>query len=762
MATQAEIEAVLREAGIEPPQPGATVQAQQPARPQPAQPQAAQPTQAAPRQRSRTDIGPFGLGTIPPEAKQRVEPESQPRPFPSRAEITADLYEGAPLADRLAAAFKFDPQGMENYLKEQYGASNVFRGTIDDELYFLPPDQLAIPEKDRTFVRFNPVGFDVGDIVEFVPAGVAALGGVGAAYLSGGQSIPITLGALGLGGAAGEGAVQAVGAALPGDEPTATPGARAARIGASGVLEAGGGVVGEVVQRAVPTMLRQGNDLAKRGVQRAVRSGINPERIAAREQLGRRVGQEFTEGQLSGSNAALITERMLRQFVGTADMAAKVDTRQLAALGNNAAEQVARLSTEGGEGGAEAAIRSFEQYIESLVDARSKTAGPLFDKARSIVGNERVIPLNRTQEVIDELIEDYSGDVTSSQSEKIAEFLTRKKRQFDPNGASISSMQNNLREWGKAAAKGRDVIKEVKDPALERRISKKIFGALQDDLENASNLILRRGETGRFESAAQVREAAEALQNARTVFRELSEPINNISENPLGEFIGKDPERLVGQFLNSGRDLTKVRSMMKFLDETAPRQADELRGSVVHEMIRKARRGSEDNPISPAKLVSIANGNERRLNVLFGGNDKARSSYKDMIESARILADQGRLQGAQTLPLQQVQKLISLVGAPAIAGSAFLGADLSEAGEETALVLGALMGSRWLARSMFHPPAAKAYSKIFTAARKPRLSPGAKKAVRQAIVDIVNYNERLETTDRDPRERPQTVEVRGP
>lgn len=755
MATQEEIEAVLREAGVSPGQaPVQAAQAAPSAAVQPAQPATAETG------RSTTDLGPLGLGTIPEEARQPKKFRFS-HPFPSREEITADVYEGAPLADRFATAFKFDPQGMENYLKETYGQKSVFRGT-DDELYFLPPDQLALPARDRTFVKFNPIGLDVGDIVEFVPAAIGAAGGIAAAYLSGGSSIPVTLAALGAGGALSEAGVQAVGAALPGEEPTATPGARLGRIGTSALLEAGGGAIGEVVQRAGPALLRQGSDAARRGIQRAARAGVNPERIAAREQLGRRVGQEFTEGQLSGTNTALLFERFFRQFIGTTDIAARVDTRQLAALGNDAARQINRLSTEGGEGGAEAAIRSFEQYVDSLVDARSEAATPLFNKARGAFGNKRGIQLNRTSDTIDEMIEDYTGDITTSGAEKIVEFLKRKKANLDPDGASISSMQNNLREWGRAAAKGKDVIQDVKNPPLERRIAAKIFGALQEDLENAANLLVRRGPGGKFESAEKVREAAKALQDARSVFRELSEPINRIAENPLGEFLGKDPEKLVGQFLNSGRDLGKVKSIMKFLDETAPSQADELRGSVVHEMIRKARRGSDENPVSPARLVSIANDNERRLSVLFGGNEKAKSAYKDMIDSARILENQGRLQGSQTWPLQAIDKVVRLVGAPAIAGSAFLGADLSESGEEAAVVGLGIMTSRFLAKALFHPPAARAYSRIFTAARQPRLSSGAKKAVRQAVVDLVNYKERLETTERDPRQKRQTVEVRGP
>lgn len=665
--------------------------------------------------------------------------------------VSVDLEAGAPLTDRLAAAFKFDPQGVENYLKEEYGSPNVFR---DDkgELFFLPPDQLALPQRYRTFVKFNPKGVDVGDVLEFVPAAIGAAGGALAAFMSGGASVPITLAALGAGGAAGEAAVQGVGAMLPGEEPTGTAGERLGRIATSAALEAGGGIVGDLATAAAKPVGRAIREESRRAVQRMVRTGTRPQDVADVQALGRRTGIEFSEGQISGSRAALLLERFMRQNWFSAGIVKEADAAAVDRLGAFAERQIGQLTQQPFETGVRNAVQAHEAHVQALADKRAELVRPLFAKARAAFGNERVVPLDNAIARMQRLADDWEADAGSESARESVKFIAETIEGIPGGRTSIKSLQNMLQDWGRSAADPRRLTEKVLDHSMKKRMATEFFRGLQEDLAasiDSLGTVAREGVTGQFRSQAKVADALTSLRDARAIYREMSQAIADVVDNPIAEF-AENPERLANMFLGSASDATNARKVMGFLDETAPDQANELRGTVLQQIIRRASRGNVDEPLSPALLRSIADKAKPQLDALFAGNTEARSAFNDMITASRKLADQGSLQGAQTEFMKIIENSLRAVGLTAVVSPAIGGGGISESGEELA-GLGALaLSTRWLARSMMHPPAARAYARVFTAAARPRLSKGARRAVQQAVVDLVGFNQRMDATERRP------------
>lgn len=705
---------------------------------------------APPTPASESTSAPVG-GELQPQASPQAAPTPE---FAQRSQrikalasgedpriVDADQESGAPKLDRLAAAFKFDKEGVTNYLKEKYGAENVLTSK-DGEIYFRPPAQDGVAPDQQKLVRFNPKGVDIGDIVEYVPATAAGILGAGAAAGASmaGLGAAATVGVLGATGVAADAAIQGVGKMLPGKE-AATDDQRALRAGVSGAFEAAAPGVGKALTTAgrfAKNLVTQGPTEAFKGAANAARSVLARgagESVEAAQKLEKEIpGMQFTLGQQTQKRSQLATEGYLRQNIASSGIGQKADAARLDALAAKADSEIAKLGSGNKEDAGNAAINARMDLLKSMHESMKKTAAQEFGEVRTLAGKGRIVPTNKIVDEIDAMKDTYEGltEVTNK-LDQIKKQLVGISGGKDGDGKiSVNAFQNKLSSWSYRSFDPRALDEKILNRDISKEIATRIFRAHVDTLDELAS------------GTGVPAEVAAKLTTARDSYKKMATALGNVRDNPLGDYT--TPEKLVDDFLSPGKDSAKLRSVIGFLDKESPAKANEFRSGVLRNAIDRSMgpssAGAIDSVISPAKLSSFINKNQANLDILLEGNPEAKRAMGALRDASARLANTGGTGGSQTQFMAEVAKYIN----PGLAMGAI--ADLSSAAPELGTLAASIFTSRVLSMAMNNPVIMRNYATVMRAAAngaKPTSTQG--RAARQALVDIGTWQQRLDSQD---------------
>lgn len=231
------------------------------------------------------------------------------------------------------------------------------------------------------------------------------------------------------------------------------------------------------------------------------------------------VFREFMlRGQGSDSPLAAVVIQKLRTNPQYAELFAKLDegARQAALKG---VAPVSKIKDE--EQAAVSIAQRIQNEMDGLREQRSVAANNLFETAKAYGADRPIVGTKTTVDAIDSLISDYQKKITPN-ADRAVQFLNQlKSRLTDADGnpikATIEGTQSVLAEFGKKAAQGDSLVKDLAI-SDERRISSAIFGSLKTDLQQARLAAVTpedKAATGLLLSAReQVRKASDAYLDA--------------------------------------------------------------------------------------------------------------------------------------------------------------------------------------------------------------------------------------------------------
>jgi hypothetical protein len=673
------------------------------------------PIQDAPIQEQATGEDDWFMG--PPEQIIKEAPPVDER--------TIAVIQGAPWLERLKASILFDDQSVENWLRDKYSDDSVFRD-VDDALYFLPPDEKVKPEDERTWVRFNPDGLDYGDFVTFVPGIVAgALAATGAGLVAGaGAGVLGTMAGAGAGGVAGEALLQGAGAMMA-DESHVPVSERAVRMGLAGSLEAATAGAGSLISRGVKEGVRVARRGAMEASERIALSGADPAEVAARRGVMARTDMPFSVGQETSGTIPLLVERVMRQNAVTSDIVKPADMANIEGMYRQASDLVQSLWEEGGEKGAFAAVDAHKGVLSTMRRVRARTFAEYMKQAKELVGDRRVVSTKHLKDTLRNLIKEESSHASTSEGDAIIDMATSQLERIGNGAATITELQNALKRFRVIADDGRGLSAQMQSPSEQKRIARRILDALHMDLD----------ETVASGSKAEGG-AAERLRQARQSYRDFSEIIGRVLDNPLSAYQA-DPEKVLSLLTKRTKDNRKLSAIMSFLDDASPDAANQLRARAIEEMLYKSANVTADEIVSPDKLATAAIKSRAQIDALLSGNPEAKKRFNDLVKTAQILKDRGPIFGSQTFTGNFINWLTTAGSAGALGGAAFLaGGDPAEMTNEIGVALLAALSARGIARSLFRSQDASNMRKLFNALRAKSPGPGPRAAARQALLDL--------------------------
>lgn len=263
----------------------------------------------------------------------------------------------------------------------------------------------------------------------------------------------------------------------------------------------------------------------------------------------------------------------------------------------------------------------------------------------------------------------------------------------------------------------------------------------------------------RLNASSKAKEAAALLDKARQRFRVLSEEINEVLENPLTRY-GENPEALIREVFRGSPGTTdgrRVRKIMEFLDEVSPEAASRFRAQAVEHILERSANitssNLDDAVVSADKLVTAAVRNRRTLNALFEGDKRAHDLLRDFVKTAQVMKDRGPIYGSQTFSGNLIMGLTGVTAAASsVAGNVSFD-DMSTSGEgfatDAAKLAAAVFGTRAVARSLFRQQHNSAMRKLLRMMRIKMPGPGARKAMRQAALDVLRPEATRATADQN-------------
>lgn len=464
---------------------------------------------------------------LPPAGQELSAPTGNPEEG-----YSINPHRQAGFLERLLAGFSATGEQAANVSGNIHGADNVVV-TGDGRTFIKDPETRQFyPQKD-------PKAFDVagmiGSAAPYVAASLAAPevtlpGAAGSAGIRIGQAALNSAIQGGLGGAARiAGGAIASGGTLP------SPGE------AAGVVERdalAGGAMGGALHAGVEAIdaLRPHNIIARyltnryaEGANRAAARGEPP--LAEQAAVVGPAG--LTPGQETGSKGLLTVEGMLRRNPATADILERMDRGQLQAGKDTLFAFLDKLhqgATDPVSVGVDAK-NAFDKYLTGITDARRIQAKTDFGFIDTLVGRAPVIAPSNTLAAIEEEMRRAQTPGSGSAAAAIGRDLGKMHDDLAGGRLSGQQFQNLLSQYGDAAAGKGSVFQNI-DSASNRRISGRLFGALQQDLDTAAQNPNIPGDVAR------------ALTKARDNYRANTAPLDELRQSAVGHLLGDSQRSL--------------------------------------------------------------------------------------------------------------------------------------------------------------------------------------------------------------------------
>ncbi|WP_313642323.1 hypothetical protein [Stenotrophomonas sp.] len=587
----------------------------------------------------------------------------------------------------------------------------------------------------------------VGDLVGAF-AGAAPMGGVGVAAR--GVSAARAIGQSALAGAF-QGSLQPV---VSNEERL-----KNSTLGAAfgGGLSAAGRGVMRVAEEVLPS-----NTLARVMNYFGDRANKTPY-AAESEALAQRTGIDFTPGMVSGGKAQTAMENMARQSVFSADTAFQADERianQAIQNVRNVMDRISRddLSPQGiGEGIQNTVRRAVEQIAES----REQTAARQFGAIRDMVGDSPVVDYATTKKVLQDILGEY-GDVIGAESGKIRAQAQAMLDEIMQKGAGVSldAARRSRGAYGAAARGSANVFQDI-NPAVDRRLAARMYGAISDDMDAAAGRIDEAAGFGRqipVPEGVQVTRPSEMLKQANDDYRRHSQLLEAVKNSPLKRLLGDEynvedfmtvntlPPETVIQRMGSMKP-SELNMVRDFMEKNAPDTWQQYKRMLVDDALSAAESaptssGANHVPFNASGFMRALGGDKPgkvdQLRAIFNPGEMA--EVMDAMQAARRLGDKFGANFSGTGPYAEVVQ----------ASTGFVDAIKNASLRGIAGAASPVIGLRGVARMMLNSDGRRGLIELA------KLPPGSKRAN-----DLAAYLASVAAVRADSGDEPLEIEVTG-
>lgn len=593
-----------------------------------------------------------------PAPRYASAPEVMAGPDGGLAPLNMDREAG--MGTRAMLGLKLGSEGKARYLESQYGVGNVV--TAPDGRFFV---------KDKgQFIPVDSDALNTSDVADLSGAAVAAAPAIAAAPFTGGMSLPMALGAEAGLGLVGSVAQQAMGVLTPGGDPMSLSdrGVQAAIDAGAAGLGAGGA---RALSRAysgprnaiVKQMGKLDTPMAREG--KAVESFL---------------GVPLSPGQISQRRSLLTLEGALRRSPTKAgDIMADMDTRQLTAARERWDDLLSRINASPQQadlygGQVQQAFDATVNRALKVLDSSGRRDFAILDQA---AGRTPMFGMNNAIAAVDDLIARYdvpgaATDSTKSTVRQLREVRDALSNGQTPTPKSAAEMQRLLSSWGGAATGSQKLFPDLGERE-QRGIAKRVFGALQDDLNAA---------------AATDPAVAGALKTARDNYRANMQAVDELKKSAIGQYLGfRDtaalaPEQIADRV--AGMKPTQLRQTFNLLGQADP----ELAGATKRYMLERAMTAAEPSEekiaqavgagttpeaYSPAKLMSSL----AKSPVMEVLSPEEKFAVQMLNSSFARLANRGGTEGSPTAPLMWAMDIGKNLMTAGLAGDVVGGAKLA-------------------------------------------------------------------------------------
>lgn len=439
-----------------------------------------------------------------------------------------------------------------------------------------------------------------------------------------------------------------------------------------------------VVKPVVRGVLDSDNSMFGGGLKTA----LNSPEAKEGERLGKKMGVNFSAGELTGNKTARNIEDALANSAKWSSKFTEANNTKTDAIVGKFKETLDKISSNSASqtGLGEKIASAYKQTINSLADTRRAQAKVDFERAETATGGNPVIaPDNFIKALSDYVKEGKSLLATpaqraaSTQAEKFLNGLkvTPEKPSviLDASGKPIErptapqykritvrDLQNGLAAFGEGAKSPQGGIWKGLATASDRRFSRAAKAALDADLDAAAD----SGEG----------EGASALKIARDHYKQNSAKIGDIQQTALGKIVGGaernskgelviSPEKMSNRFLSM--DATEIKNTLKFLDDHHPDVAQMARRYTLEAAFRKASEGSGQRGAGMTKDFGMAEfvkglPSDDRLTAILG-DSSATKDVKDVAAAMNRLIDYGaKRSGSATAQRTQILDRLSRWG----------------------------------------------------------------------------------------------------
>lgn len=443
-------------------------------------------------------------------------------------------------------------------------------------------------------------------------------------------------------------------------------------------IDTAGKVIGTASKVTSAAMKPVVQPIARGIIDKTLKPALETKEAKEAAELGKRVGVNFSAGELTGNSTARGAEDALANSARWSSKFTEANNQKNEAIVNKFKKTLDEISpTSTSQAGlGDKLTSSYKSTIASLVDTRRAQAAVDFGKAEEATGGAPVIRPNNFINVVKDYIKEGESPLAtpaqkaaSKQAQEILASLTEKPATkstlVDASGNPIVSpvsqgykkitirdLQNGLAAYGEGAASPKGGIWKSLDTASDRRFSKAAKHALEDDMDAAA-------ESG-------VGEGANALKTARDHYKMVSQKIGDIEQTALGKIVGSAernskgelvviPEKVSARFMSMGT--TEMKETLKFLDATHPDVANMARRYTLESALKKASEGIGQRGAGGTKNLGMAEfvkalPPDDKLNALLGSS-KATAEVKDVAAAMNRLIDYGaKKSGSQTAQRQ--------------------------------------------------------------------------------------------------------------
>lgn len=519
-----------------------------------------------------------------------VETFKQPAPTQEMRAYTGDPDKPLPrinmerevgLGATIGAGIKQTNEGRASYLESTdifgggYGEGNVATDANGEMFVFDKEANEYFPVNKDGFT-VNDIAQHSGTIMEVAPALAAAPTMIGAAA----------------GSAAGNIGRQAMSMALPGDDQMSLQD-RAMDLGINTAV----GAAGQGLLNFGVNAIRGPKNFVAGRVQKAMQSPYAQES----QQLADAMGLDLPYGSATGNPTLKWAEKTMRQHPFAADIAEATDNKNL----NSAVTYLNSVMDKtfghavGDEKAGKQITKAFDDATKAVIKKRHA------DGVRDFAAIEMSLPpgtpvfsTNSFGAAVDEEISTLKslGAIAGDEAKSTMKALTKIRDAVTAQDGSrdyvltAAQMQNLLQRYGEMS-KGTGLMWNDISEASQKRIAKKLFGALQDDLDATAN--------APFAAEASV---GQLLKTARDNYRMNSDKLREIEESTLGRIFAQKfdpaPEQLADRFARMKP--TQVQTAFEILEKSDPNITQQLKRYLLENVMDKAGIATEKNAMVKA------------------------------------------------------------------------------------------------------------------------------------------------------------------